>query len=175
VTSSKRLVGPVLLLALGLAGCNPGQYPVDIFPEMHYQPNHRRLEPDRPYTAPGAVPVSGAPPKYTFARARDLPNPVQRSADASRQAMQLYAVNCLPCHGASGRGDGPVARYFREDPTAPLPPTDFTSDRVTKRTDGELYWIVANGEGNMPAFGDELSERDLWLAVVAVRDVGTQK
>jgi mono/diheme cytochrome c family protein len=173
--SIRRLLALAALAVPALAACNPGQYPVDIFPEMHYQPNHRPLEPPRPYPAPDAVPVTGARPKYTFAQARNLANPVPSSVDATRQAAQLYAVNCAACHGEMGHGDGPVAKYFRNDPTAPLPPTDFTSDRVAKRTGGELYWIVANGEGNMPAFGDELTDRELWTAVVAIRNLENQR
>jgi mono/diheme cytochrome c family protein len=167
--ASRRLLASAVLASLSLVACNPGQYPVDIFPEMHYQPNHRRLQPQRLYPAPDAVPVTGARPRYTFAQTRNLANPVQRGGDTTRQAQQLYAINCATCHGQTGRGDGPVAKYFRDDPTSPVPPADFTSDRVTSRSDGELYWLVANGEGNMPAFGDELTERELWMAVTAIR------
>jgi mono/diheme cytochrome c family protein len=46
---------------------------------------------------------------------------------------------------------------------------DFGSDRVRGRTDGQLFWIIANGLGNMPAFRDLLSERDLWMVVLFVR------
>jgi mono/diheme cytochrome c family protein len=42
---------------------------------------------------------------------------------------------------------------------------------VRQHTDGELYWIVANGLGNMPAFGDQLTDTDLWSAVLAIRNL----
>jgi mono/diheme cytochrome c family protein len=51
-------------------------------------------------------------------------------------------------------------------------PVDFRSDRVRNRMDGQLFWIVANGLGNMPAFRDLLSEKDLWTVVLFVRHSG---
>ncbi len=155
------------LAVLALTGCSPGSYPADFFPEMHYQPNHRPLRPERLSPASDAVPVSGERVHYTLDEARTLQNPVH---DASR-APRLFAVNCVPCHGQDGHGDGPVAKYFKE--AAPEPPTDLSSARVRQRTDGELYWIVANGEGNMPAFGDVLTDQELWTVVLAIRDKQT--
>jgi mono/diheme cytochrome c family protein len=83
-------------------------------------------------------------------------------------------VNCGSCHGASGQGDGAVAKYFRDNPAAPVPPTDLTSARVRSLSDGAIYWIVANGLGNMPAFGDDLTDQRLWTAVVAIKDLQQQ-
>jgi mono/diheme cytochrome c family protein len=45
---------------------------------------------------------------------------------------------------------------------------------VRRHTDGELYWIVANGLGNMPAFGDKLTDQDLWSVVTEVRTLEGQ-
>lgn len=154
-----------------LAACNPGADPVDIFPEMHYQPNHRRLEPQRLHAAPDAVPVTGGRVPYTYDQARGLQNPAQPSTSTDQQARDVYSVNCAACHGSSGHGDGPVAKYFKDNPSAPLPPTDLSSRMVQAHTDGELYWIVTNGLGNMPAFGDELTDPQLWTAVVAIRNL----
>ena len=169
-----RLRAAALAAALSLVACNPGAYPVDIFPEMHDQPNHRRLEPPRLQPAPDAVPVTGARVRYSYDQARTLRNPVPISPATSQQASQVYAANCAACHGGGGHGDGPVAKYFQNNPAAPLPPTDLSSDRVKGRGDGELYWIVANGEGNMPAFGDELTDQQLWTVVLAVRGIQAQ-
>lgn len=164
----RAAAGATLLM---LAACNQGSYPVDIFPEMHNQPNHRRLQPERPHAAAGAVPVSGGRVPYSYTQARALQNPVQSTPETRRQAQNLYAVNCAACHGDGGRGDGPVAKYFRSNPAAPVPPTDLGSEQVRNLTDGELYWIAANGLGNMPAFGDELTDEQLWTVVLAIRDL----
>jgi len=153
---------------LVLAACNPGSYPVDIFPEMHYQPNHRPLQPQRRHAAPDAVPVTDARVPYTYSEARNLQAPGQ--ADP-REEAQLYMANCAACHGVTGHGDGPVATYFKSNPTAPVSPPDLTSQTVRSHTDGELYWILANGLGNMPAFGDVLTDQQLWALVGEMRQM----
>ena len=65
--SRRARLALALAMSLLLAGCNTGTYPVDVFPEMHYQAWHRPLEPERLTTPPEAVPVTGAPPLLTFA------------------------------------------------------------------------------------------------------------
>ena len=159
------------LLALASAACTTGTYPLDVFPEMHYQPSQRHLEPERRTVPPGAVPISGARPRLTFEQAADLPNPAPRTPETLARAAELYRVDCATCHGADGRGDGPLAPYYRDNPLAPVGPTDLASPRVRQRTDGQLYWLIANGIGNMPRFGERLAEQDLWALVTYVRAV----
>jgi mono/diheme cytochrome c family protein len=96
-----------------------------------------------------------------------MTNPVGATPQNLGHARELVRINCSACHGQSGHGDGPVAGYF-----APVRPVDFASDRVHNRTDGQLFWIIANGLGNMPAFRDLLPEQDLWTAVLFVRQSG---
>ncbi|MFN8532822.1 MAG: hypothetical protein U0556_04675 [Dehalococcoidia bacterium] len=49
-----------------------GQYPFDIFPEMHYQQTYRAQEPRRLYPPDGSVPVTGANYRPTAADASRL-------------------------------------------------------------------------------------------------------
>jgi cytochrome c553 len=160
---------PTLLLAVCLIGtaCGPTTYPADVFPEMHYQPSARRLEPQRRSPPADAVPVSGSTPHLSFDEASSLSDPVPAAADALQRAAHLARVNCAACHGADGHGQGPVAAYF-----SPVRPVDFRSDRVRNRSDGQLFWIIANGLGNMPAFRTLLSEQELWTVVLFVREAG---
>ncbi len=159
------------LLALGGVACTTGTYPLDVFPEMHYQPSQRYLEPERRTVPPGAVPISGARPRLTFEQAADLANPVPQTPETLARAAALYRVNCATCHGADGRGDGPMAAYYVNNPAAVVGPTDLTGPRVRGRTDGQLYWLIANGIGNMPRYGERLAEQDLWALVTFVRTV----
>src|SRR5437899_10077779 len=43
------------------------------------------------------------------ARASRKPNPVAADPATIAQGKELFAAACLPCHGPSGRGDGPSA------------------------------------------------------------------
>ena len=164
--------GAGLLAALALLGvaCNPGAYPIDVFPEMHYEPAYRRLEPNRLPPPPGAVPITGGKPAYTFDQAGGQTSPVPATADSLAAARASYGVNCAMCHGTSGHGDSAVAAYLRG--AGVVPPVDFASARVRGRSDGQLYWLITNGIGNMPPFHDLLTEEEVWSLVTYVRSVG---
>lgn len=60
--------------------------------------------------------------------------------------MALYTRHCAPCHGTSGRGDGPAARFLHP------PPRDFTHGafRMVTTTNGvpsdkDLFEVIAGG------------------------------
>jgi mono/diheme cytochrome c family protein len=159
------------MLALLAMGCNTGSYPNDVFQEMHYQPSYRPLEPARQAPPDGAVPVGGAAPRLTFEQAAGLENPVPASVETTRRGSEVYRVNCAACHGPDGRGGGPVAAYYERGAAGPVRPPDLASARVRGRTDGQLWWIVRRGLGNMPAFGPLLRDEEVWLVVRFIRSV----
>ena len=133
---------------------------------MHYQPAPRRLEPPREAPPEDAVPITGSTPHRNFDEATSVTNPVSRTPQSLQHAQELARVNCAMCHGDDGHGSGRVASYF-----SPVRPVDLASERVRNRTDGQLFWLIANGIGNMPAFRHLLSEQDLWTIVLYVRQV----
>jgi mono/diheme cytochrome c family protein len=142
-----------------------------VFSEMHYQPSHRPLEPERLTSPPEAVPVTGAPPLLTYAQAANLQNPFAQDPTVLERARQVYLVNCSSCHGHAGDGHGPLAAYYVNSPVAPVPPIDFGSARVRARTDGQLWWIIRSGLGNMPPYENLLTEEEVWLTVRLIRAV----
>jgi mono/diheme cytochrome c family protein len=78
---------------------------------------------------------------------------------------KLAETNCVSCHGASGKGDGPAAAALNPKPA------DWTSPRVQKETDGELFWKISNGRGPMPPW-KHLSEKERWDLVTYVKSLG---
>lgn len=99
-----------------------------------------------------------------------LTNPVLPDVASIAAGEQLYSENCIPCHGPEGRGNGPVAA------TLSPPPADFTSGHTDTHTDGDLYyWIQEGIEGSpMPAFGDKLTDEEMWHLVNYVRRLSSQ-
>ncbi|MCH7761020.1 c-type cytochrome [candidate division TA06 bacterium] len=79
------------------------------------------------------------------------------------QAAELYAVNCLMCHGPTAGGDGIVGLLFQG--YGVTPPPAFDSDRVRALSAGEAYWSVTNGFGFMPAFGNLLTPQERWTLI----------
>ena len=77
----------------------------------------------------------------------------------------LYQRFCASCHGAEGRGDGPVAASFRvEVPDLTLIARRtggvYPRDRVARIIDGR-YILGAHGSRTMPVWGEDLSRLEL--------------
>jgi hypothetical protein len=66
----------------------------------------------------------------------------------------LYAQRCLNCHGASGRGDGPVASNL------PVRVPDFR-ETVERKSNPQIRKIIAEGKGIMPAFEPALRPSEI--------------
>jgi mono/diheme cytochrome c family protein len=82
----------------------------------------------------------------------------------------LYEQNCATCHGATGRGDGPLAVALNPRPA------DFRVHMEAGHSDGELYaWVAKGVPGTaMPAFEDRLSETDRWHIINYIRGFASQ-
>jgi len=164
------LLSIILLISVFiLSGCSTGAYPLDVFPEGHYQQSFRSQEPPRLQPPTDSVPITGKEVTYNFSEAGNLINPVPASNETTTKANQLYQLNCAVCHGASGRGDGPMTSYFQQ--AGAPPPIDYVSPRVKSRKEGELFWIITNGLGTMPRFGPLLTSEERWALVHFIRSV----
>jgi mono/diheme cytochrome c family protein len=104
------------------------------------------------------------PPPAAYANARST-----RWGDAAAIArgQQLYQTNCLMCHGADGKGTGPLAKSL------PHAPADLTHHFHRAPGDGDayLFWRVSEGgqvepftssQSAMPAYKTVLSEDQRW-------------
>jgi mono/diheme cytochrome c family protein len=151
-----------------------GQYPFDLFVEMHYQQSYRSQEPRRLYPPEGSVPITGANYRPSAVEASRLQNPIPRTQDIARQDA-LFATNCAVCHGPQGDGNGRANAFFTAYKGRPAP--SLKDPATVAKTDGELFYILTNGlnynpEGplnGMPALANLLSETDRWLLVNKMR------
>jgi mono/diheme cytochrome c family protein len=82
------------------------------------------------------------------------------------EARELYLRDCAPCHGETGRGDGPECAALR------LPPADLT--RLTAAHGGTLpreYFVdVVTGKIDVPAHGT--CEMPVWRRRFGPSDSG---
>ncbi len=97
-------------------------------------------------------------------------NPVSRSDAVLAKAKAIYTDNCTQCHGSGGRGDGPMSAMLTPKPA------DLTNSRLLGRlTDGEIFWIVTQGQNPMPAFDSKLTDEDRWGLVHLLRALSGTK
>jgi len=94
-----------------------------------------------------------APPE-----AKAMKNP-EKGVGAAKKSVE---TNCASCHGNGGKGDGPAAAALTPKPA------DWTSDRVQKMSDGEIFWKISNGRGPMPPW-KHLPEKERWEIVNYIR------
>jgi Tol biopolymer transport system component/mono/diheme cytochrome c family protein len=96
-------------------------------------------------------------------------NPLKADAQSIQAGQQLYAANCVVCHGPAGKGDGTAAAGLSPRPA------DFTQHMTPgKHTDGQVFlWIRDGFPGTaMPAWKDKLSEQQIWQLVTYLRTFG---
>lgn len=96
-----------------------------------------------------------------------LKNPLSGDSKSIALGKEIFFGKgiCVSCHGEQGRGDGPNAASF--DPG----PRDFTNAKWQKlRTDGEIFFAIHEGtQFGMVAFGESLSEKEIWGLVNYLR------
>jgi len=101
--------------------------------------------------------------------AKAMKNPLAPSEAAITAAKRVYADQCSNCHGDSGKGDGADATMY--DPA----PSDLTNaGKMSKVTDGEMYYQITEGRKPMPSYKKRLSEEQRWQLVLLVRSFAGQ-
>jgi mono/diheme cytochrome c family protein len=97
-------------------------------------------------------------------------NPVKASPESLAAARKWYGYDCAMCHGKDGKGKGDVGVDMK------LTLADFTdADSLKDKTDGELFYVIKNGRGQMPQEGDRLKGNELWNMVNYVRAFAKHK
>jgi mono/diheme cytochrome c family protein len=91
-------------------------------------------------------------------------NPVTPTASSQAQAKKTYGYDCAMCHGANGDGKGDLATDMK------LKMPDYRDPATLKdKTDGQLFYVIKNGRGEMPAEGDRVKPDEVWNMVIYVR------
>jgi mono/diheme cytochrome c family protein len=112
-----------------------------------------------PKAAPGAL--------YTIPEdAVRQANPVKLTPESIARGKKWYGYDCAMCHGKDGDGKGDVGADMQ------LKVSDFTDPATLKaRTDGELFYVIKNGKGDMPPEGKRMKSDGLWDLVNYVRSL----
>lgn len=118
------------------------------------------------YIARGSISPSTYPARVTR-------EPAEHSVKgvSPESAGNLYQRWCASCHGSSGGGDGPNAKFLPVPPAVHRDPT-----RMSARSDDALFDAIAGGgsvmgkSARMPAFGATLSSGEIRSLVAYIRE-----
>ena len=95
-------------------------------------------------------------------------NPIPLNSESVAAGQALFTTNCAPCHGLTGKGDGPVGVTLNPRPA------DLTQHAIAGiHTDAQLFEWITNGfpGSRMPAFRSTLSDTDRWNLVNFIRSL----
>jgi mono/diheme cytochrome c family protein len=81
------------------------------------------------------------------------------------RGQERYQIFCSVCHGATGNGDGMIARRgFNK----PLPAT-YNQDRLRQAPVGHFFDVMTNGWGAMPSYASQIPVEDRWRIIAYIR------
>ena len=177
-----KLVG-ILAAALAMAGCVRGctssRPPIHINPSMDDQPKLLPQSESKFFYDGSAmrIPVPGTVARGELRESSELfegkdPDgkfvttiPVSVDAPLLERGRQRYTIYCQPCHDARGDGHGILFQRGK------IPTASFYDDKVLKYPDGQMFDIITNGSGLMPAYRWPIPPSDRWAIIAYVREL----
>ena len=94
-----------------------------------------------------------------------VPNDCLAQADDEHLGLTEYELACMPCHGADGSGDGPLAKRLKIRPSdlttiAKSNGKTFPTSKIIEFIDGRTA-VAAHGARDMPVWGDRYRIPDM--------------
>jgi mono/diheme cytochrome c family protein len=174
---------------LGPRGRHSTKPPLYIFPDMEWQLKLRPQKPNgffanglssQPHVAgtiPRSAPIQTASgPVYPY---EDAPvntgliagttnfvelNPLPITAELLKRGQQRFTINCSPCHGQLGDGNGITKKIGVMAVVANL-----HDKRIVEMPDGELFFVISNGRNLMGSYAANVVVQDRWAIIAYLR------
>lgn len=89
---------------------------------------------------------------------------ISRSRDVQAEGRALYLAHCAVCHGEDGSGRGSMAAYETYPQIG-----SFRDEKYASYSSGKMFRSIRLGQGNMPAFGNILTAREIWCLAAFIR------
>lgn len=84
-----------------------------------------------------------------------IKNPVSASDASLARGKELYQENCAACHGEQVKG------LSAEEAGLEKKPSDLKKT-IKSHSDGDFFWKIQVGRGEMPSFKNDLSDQEIW-------------
>jgi mono/diheme cytochrome c family protein len=160
-------------------GCTSSRPPIHPNPDMDWQPRAEAQEASGFFYDGMAMrrPVAGTVARgrlvedavFVSGRASDgsflAASPLGADSASLARGERQFTIYCQPCHDRRGTGSGILAQR------GGVPTTSIHLERIVLMPDGELFDVISNGKGLMPAYGWPLEPHDRWAVVAWVREL----
>jgi mono/diheme cytochrome c family protein len=112
---------------------------------------------------PIAKDVPGDSVNYLLSK--QVPNPLPALNKVQmKEAERLYLVNCGICHGQKLDGNGPLYNGG-SGPYAAAPKNLVADASVVNMPEGQMFYSVSYGKGQMGPYGPQLSTTQRWMII----------
>lgn len=89
--------------------------------------------------------------------------PMEVTREMILRGQERFNINCAPCHGMTGEGDGMVVRAgYRQ-------PQTFHQDRLRESPPGYFVGVITNGFGQMPPYAGQVAVEDRWAIAAYIQ------
>jgi mono/diheme cytochrome c family protein len=120
--------------------------------------------------APAAGTISSGEAPYPFTQdegelaGQVNVNPLPDTPEVLKQGEWVFSNTCIVCHGKEAAGDGEVTFLF------PKPPS-LMRQKVRDWSDGRIFHVPMRGQKSMPAYANQLEQREIWAAIRYIRSL----
>jgi mono/diheme cytochrome c family protein len=164
-------------------GCTSSRPPIHLNPSMDDQPKVLSQTASAFFfngasmrePVPGTVPIGGLKEDTAFFTGKGADGqfvatiPVPTDEALLERGRQRYVIYCQPCHDP--RGDGKGILFQRGN----VPTASFHDDKILKYADGQIFDIMTNGMGLMPAYRWPIPPADRWAIIAHVRQLQRER
>lgn len=91
-------------------------------------------------------------------QAGEVQNPLPFSKESAESGREVYLENCVVCHGENAEGLMAAKAGLNTD-------TPDLKKRLATHSDGDFFWKIEEGRGEMPSFKGELEAREIWEVI----------
>jgi mono/diheme cytochrome c family protein len=164
-------------------GCTSSRPPIHLNPSMDDQPKVLTQTASTFFydgasmrqPVPGTIPIGGLKEDTAFFTGKGADGqfvatiPVTVDEALLERGRQRYEIYCQPCHDA--RGDGRGILFQRGN----VPTATFHQEKIVKYADGQIFDIMTNGQGLMPAYRWPIPPADRWAIIAHVRELQRER
>ena len=91
--------------------------------------------------------------------------PIEVNNELMSLGQHKYTIYCLPCHGATGDGNGITKQYGM------IATASYHDKRLRTMPEGEIFQTITHGKGQMNSQYDKLSATERWAVIAYVRSL----